>query len=174
METIARGFVLEPSGWESLFSKLKIKSIPEKELIMDLINKNELNLKKVYPIAELNKSRAITMIGTNDLKLFNVYNNVHKPLLDSNRNLIINPIYNIRAKNGKIVLERKVSDERFRTEFPLSMKHFPKIINLDKSFSNILEGRKLKISGKMSKNEQNKIEDMISNFIILEVPKRYI
>ena len=174
VETIARGFVLEPLGWESLFSKLKIKSIPEKELIVGLINENKLDLKKEYPIAELNKSRAITIIGTNDLELFKVYNNVHKPLLDGSKNLIINPIYNIRAKNGKIVLERKVSDERFRTEFPLSMKHFPKFIDLDKSFTNILEGRKLKLPSKMPKNEQNGIEDMIRNFIILEVPKRYI
>lgn len=174
VETIARGFVLEPSAWESLFPKLKIKSIPEKELIMDLINKNDLNLKREYPIVELNKSRAITIVGTNDLELFNMYNNVHKSLLDGNRNLIINPIYNIRTKNGKIILERKVSDDRFRTEFPLSMKHFPKSIDLEKSFTSILEGRKLKLPSKMSKNVQNKIENMIRNFIILEVPKRYI
>jgi SAM-dependent methyltransferase len=58
IETVAIGFALEPSAWESLFSKLKIKSIPEKELIVNLLEKNKLDLIKEYPTIELNKSRA--------------------------------------------------------------------------------------------------------------------
>ena len=54
------------------------------------------------------------------------------------------------------------------------MKYLPESIDLDDTLANILEGRNLKLPSKMPQDGQNKIEDMMRNFFIIDAPERYI
>lgn len=161
----AAGKPLSPSGWVNLFQQLPAKASPEDNLVRDFILRNKLDLVKEYSEAELNSCNAISLIGTKDGSLFRVYEGIINDFLRHKENLIINPIYKMKERGEKILLEREFPSESFRKECPLTEQYLPQKCTINKR---LVKGRSVCVS------DSDEIEDLMKKFVIINVPKNYI
>lgn len=165
------GMPLPPMVWANLFHNLEIKLLPEKNLIEDFILRNKLDLLKQYSESEIDSSNAISIIGSKNKSIFDIFEKIGNEFLIKKDNLIINPIYKIRNKNGRIVLERNFPSELFRKEYPLAEKYLPEKYIISGNLVKVIKGRVLDIT-KIS--DLKEIENLMRRFIIINVPKRYL
>jgi len=171
---LAAGQPLPPSGWVNLFQQLPVKALPERNVVEDFILRNRLDLTKQYTEDELNTSNAISIVGTRDKSLLQIYQNVWSDLLVNKSNLIINPIYSIEHELDKIILRRKFPSESFRKEYPLTEKYLHEVYTSNENFAQIVKGRKIDTASiELSKKDLRLIEDLMRRFIIINVPENY-
>ena len=163
-ENISAGKPLSPSTWIDLFDNLKVMALPEKSIIEDFILRERLDLSKKYSKKQLNLSDAIIIIGGADSDCFD---ELWKDILEVKENLIINPMYKMKEKDDKILLERDFTRELFRKEYPLTEKYLPERCEIDKRF---VEGRSVRVSG----SDEIEIEELMRKFVIINVPEKYI
>ena len=163
-ENVAAGKPLSPSTWMGLFDNLKVMALPEKSIIEDFILRERLDLSKRYSKKQLNLSDAIIIIGGADSDCFD---ELWKDILEVKENLIINPMYKMKEKDDKILLERDFTRELFRKEYPLTEKYLPERCEIDKRF---VEGRSVRVSG----SDEIEIEELMRKFVIINVPEKYI
>lgn len=162
-KNVAAGKPLSPLTWKGLFDNIKVTALPEKNLIEDFILKDRLDLSKRYSEEELNVSD-ISIIGGGNLDYFD---RIWKDILKMKENLIINPIYKMKEKGDKIVLEREFPSEFFRKEYPLTEKYLPERCEIDKRF---VDGRRVCVSD----SDEIEIEDLMRKFVVINVPENYI
>ena len=81
-------------------------------------------------------------------------------------NLIINPIYKMKEKGEKILLEREFPGKFFRKEFPLTEKYLPERCEMDKRYVN---GRSVCVSD----SDEIEIEKLMRKFVIINIPENY-
>ena len=165
-ENISAGKPLSPSTWMGLFDNLKVMALPEKSIIEDFILRERLDLSKRYSKKQLNLSDAIIIIGGADSDCFD---ELWKDILEVKENLIINPMYKMKEKDDKILLERDFTRELelFRKEYPLTEKYLPERCEINKRF---VEGRSVRVSG----SDEIEIEELMRKFVIINVPEKYI
>lgn len=163
VENVAAGKPLSLSTWMGLFD-LNVTALPEKTVIEDFILRDKLDLSKKYSGKELNLSDAIIMIGGADLDCFD---GIWKDILKFKDNLIINPIYKMKAEGEKILLEQEFPSEFFRKEYPLTEKYLPERCKTDKKF---VKGRSVCVSD----SDEIEIENLMRKFVVINVPENYI
>ena len=163
VDNVAAGKPLSPSTWKSLFDR-NVKALPEKSIVEDFILRDRLDLSKKYSEEELNWADAILMIAGADLDCFE---GIWKDILKIKENLIVNPIYKMKAEGDKILLEREFPSEFFRKEYPLTEKYLPERCEISKIF---VDGRSVCVSGE----DEIEIEDLMRKFVIINVPEKYI
>ena len=163
VDNVAAGKPLSPSSWMGLFD-FNVMALPEKCIIEDFILRDRLDLSKKYSEEELNLSDAILMIGGADSDCFE---GLWKDIVEIKENLIINPIYKMKEKGDKIVLEREFPSEFFRKEYPLTEKYLPERCEMDKIF---VKGRSVCVSGE----DEIEIENLMRKFVVINVPEKYI
>jgi len=140
---IAPGKPLSPSCWAGLFPKVPICIMPERQIINDFLNKNELDLLCKYDENVLNSSNAVSMIGSFDTSILKKYNCHKEKIFSIKANLIINPIYNCILDGDEVILVRKYLGDEFRLEFPLTEKYLPQQLRINrKVYDYINEGQK--------------------------------
>ena len=159
-KNVAAGKPLSPSTWMGLFN-LNVIALPEKNLIEDFILKDRLDLSKKYSEKELNVSD-LSIIGGVDLDCFD---GIWKDIFNIKDNLIINPIYKMKERGDKILLEREFPSESFRKEYPLTEQYLPQKCTINKR---LVKGRSVCVS------DLDEIEDLMRKFVIINVPKNYI
>jgi SAM-dependent methyltransferase/uncharacterized protein YbaR (Trm112 family) len=165
VENIAAGKPLSPSTWKGMFD-LDVIALPEKSIVEDFILSDKLDLSKKYSEEELNSSNAIIMIGGVDSDCFD---ELWEDILEIKikENLIINPIYKMKAEGDKILLEREFPSEFFRREYPLTEKYLPKKCEINKKF---VKGRSVCVSS----SDEIEIDDLMRKVVVINVPKNYI
>ncbi|MBL7124599.1 MAG: class I SAM-dependent methyltransferase [Dehalococcoidales bacterium] len=166
------GQPLSPSDWVDLFHQLPIKAFPEEKLIKDFILKGRLDLARGFRQPELNASRAFCLIGTSNDSIFKTYDEVQSALLSNKDNLIINPIYKIRRQNDSLLLQRRSLSKSFRQEFPLSVEYLPQQYIISGKLAKIMKGDIL-ASNELLDDDLPSIEDLMSKFILINVPPNY-
>jgi len=170
----ATGNPLSPSGWVNLFQQLPVKVLPERNLIEDFILRNRLDIAKEYTDVELNYSNALYLVGTKDRSLFRVYEEVAAAFLSNKSHLIINPIYRIKRKRDKLILQRKFPSRSFGEEYPLTERYLPEEHTIEGKLLQIVEGSSLNLaSTEVSEKDLLHIEDLMRKFIVINVPKDY-
>ena len=162
-ENVAAGKPLSPSTWKGLFD-INVMALPEKSIIEDFILRDRLDLSKNYSEKELNSSDAILIMRGADSDCFD---GIWKDILEIKENLIINPIYKIKEKGDKIVLEREFPSEFFRKEYPLTEKYLPERCEMDKIS---VKGRSVCVSD----SDEIEIENLMRKVVVINVPKNYI
>lgn len=172
------GKPLPPSVWVNLFNNLDVKALPEKEIVEDFIFKDKLDLLKEYSENEINSSNAINIISSKNKSLFDIYEKVGSDFLKNKRNLIINPLYEIRNERKKIVLERApMSDllsDLFIGDCPLAEKYLPKRCIIDnEEVMNVLKERRVNVN-MISEENLRYIEELMMKFVIINAPPRYV
>ena len=163
VENVAAGKPLSPSTWKGLFD-INVMALPEKSLIEDFILRDRLDLSKNYSEKELNSSDAILIMGGANSDCFD---EIWKDILEIKENLIINPIYKMKEKGDKILLEREFPSEFFRKEYPLTEKYLPARCTIDKRF---VKGRSVCILD----SDEREIENLMRKFVIINVPEKYM
>jgi SAM-dependent methyltransferase/uncharacterized protein YbaR (Trm112 family) len=163
VENVAAGKPLSPQTWVDLFD-LNIKALPEKSVVEDFILRDRLDLSKNYSEEELDGADAILMIEGADSDCFE---GLWKDIVEIKENLIINPIYNMKEKGDKILLEREFPSEFFRKEYPLTEKYLPERCEINKKF---VKGRSVCVSG----SDEIEIEDLMRKFVVINVPEKYM
>jgi len=84
-------------------------------------------------------------------------------------NLEVNPIYQLKEKNGKVILIRKLLD-RYKRECPLADKILPQELEIDKEILHIV-----KEGGTGATQEEiEEIHELIAKFVLINVPPNYI
>ena len=161
VENVAAGKPLSPSAWKGLFD-INIMALPEKSIVEDFVLRGRLDLSKRYSKEQLNSADAILMMAGADSDCFE---GLWKDILGIKENLIINPLYKMKKKGDKILLERKFPSESFRREYPLTEQYLPQKCTIDKIFVN---GRMVCVS------DSDEIEDLMRKFVVINVPKNYI
>ena len=164
VENVAAGKPLSPSTWKGLFDNLNVMALPEKSIIEDFILRDRLDLSKNYSEKELNSSDAILIMGGADSDCFE---GLWKDIFKIKENLIINPIYKMKEKGNKILLEREFPSGFFRREYPLTEKYLPARCEIDKRF---VDGRRVCVSG----SDEREIENLMGKFVVINVPENYI
>ena len=174
VENISQGFALKPSGWSGLFQKMKTKIIPEDNLIEEYLLKRELDLSKEYTQEEINGSPAISIVGTNDEKVFDFYSNIDVPSRKDVRNLVINPIYEINRRGNQIHLDLQVPTEMYEKEYPLTMKYLNKNFVISSEISRYIRGNRADIPVNISAKDRTQIDDLIKKFVLIDIPENYL
>ena len=165
VENVAAGKPLSPQTWVGLFD-LNVMALPEKSIIEDFVLRDKLDLSRKYSEEELDGADAILMIGGVDSDCFDeLWEDISE--IKIKENLIINPIYKMKEKGDKILLEREFPSEFFRGEYPLTEKYLPERCEIDKRF---VKGRIVCVSDE----NEHEIEDLMREFVIINVPRNYI
>ena len=162
VENVATANPLTSSTWKGLFD-IDVMALPEISLIDEFILRDRLDLSKKHFEKELNLSDIILTRGV-DLDCFD---GIWKGVLEIKENLIINPIYKMKEKGDKILLEREYPSESFRKEYLLTEKYLPERCEIDKRF---VKGRSVCISD----SDEMEIENLMRKFVVINVPKNYI
>ena len=163
VDNVAAGKPLSPQTWVGLFD-INVMALPEKSIVEDFVLRDKLDLSKNYSEEELDRADAILMIGGADSDCFE---GLWKDIVEIKENLIINPIYNMKEEGEKILLEREFPSEFFRKEYPLTEKYLPERCEIDKRYVN---GRSVCVSDE----NEHEIEDLMREFVIINVPRNYI
>jgi SAM-dependent methyltransferase len=163
---LGAGYALSPKSWRALFkeAQLEIRAIPEIEAIRCFLSGNELNLMNKYSGYELNSANALIFLATLDKSLLTTYSEIDQEFLKIKNNLVINPIFNMKKKSRKILLERPTSELAF-DRYPLSEKYLVRKYEIDKLS---VKGRQVKIS------DTREVEDLMKKFIVINVPNNYV
>ena len=161
-------FPLSPAAYRELFDVLKTNLIPEEHLVKKLYE-NTLDLTKQYPKELVNSSDANTLIGSRKNDIFKRYSNVKDEFLMLKSNLKLNPIYQLKEKNGKVILIRKLLD-RYKRESPLPDKILPQELEIDKEILHIVKKR----GTGATQEEIKEIYELMKKFVLINVPPNYI
>jgi SAM-dependent methyltransferase len=169
MENYGAGVVysMTPKAWVELFrdGMLKIKAIPERKILEDFFFRDELDLAEEYSQDSLDSANAITIVATSDESVFETYENDRAEFLARKEYLIINPIYKIRERGNNLQLERLHDTDGFGDRLAFSEKYLPEKYEISKT---LLEGRRVNIS------DPKKVEDLMTKFIVVNVPENYM
>jgi len=169
-------YPLTPQAWINLFkgNNLKIKAIPERRIMEDFLLNNELDLTEEYSGKELNASNAISIIGTQDKSLFGVYDKVDSDFLSNKNNLVINLIYKINSRKDKVILKRDFPSDLLRTEYPFTERYLPEEIVINAELAQVLSGRNVNMSSTKISEKIGDVEDLMRQFVIINVPEMYL
>ena len=171
---LGTGGPLSPEGWKNLFNQFPVKLIPEIDLIKNFVLMNKLDLKKEYSNSELKSSNNIAIIGSKCESFFKIYMNVDKAFFEKKDKLLLNPLYGITYDKDKLKLKRLFPNERFKEQYPLSVKYLPENFIIDKELSKFIEERYLNLkSSEISSDYLLKIEYLMKKFILINVPKNF-
>lgn len=179
VHNLGAGKPLPPSVWINLFNDLNVKALPEKKVVEDFIFKDKLDLLKEYSENEINSSNAINIIVSKNKSLFDIYEKIGSDFLKNKRNLIINPLYEIRNERKKIVLERASirsasMKELFICDCPLSEKYLPKTCIIDnEEVMKALKERRVNVN-MISEENLRYIEELMMKFVIINAPQKYV
>ena len=161
-------FPLSPAAYQKLFDMLKTNLIPEEHLVKKLYE-DTLDLTKQYSKELINSSDANTLIGSRKNDIFKRYSNIQDEFLMLKSNLEVNPIYQLKEKNGKVILIRKLLD-RYKRECPLADKILPQELEIEKEILHIVkEG-----GTGATREEIEEIHKLMEKFVLINVPPNYI
>lgn len=171
-ENPSAGHPLPPRTIASLLRDLPLQMLPERELLQEFLEGNCLDLRKTHSETELDSSEALTIVASRNNRIFRHFHDVANEFLSCDTNLIVNPIYQIKHENTKIIL-RHFPNESFRKEFPIAEKYLPPQWTLDNEFASKMHGRKL--ARKLTQVPYSTYEkSLMMKFIIINAPERYI
>ena len=178
VHNLGAGKPLPPSVWVNLFNDLDVKALPEKKVVEDFIFKDKLDLLNEYSENEINSSNAINIIGSKNKSLFDIYEKVGSDFLKNKRNLIINPLYEIRNERKKIVLERApmndLLSDLFIGDCPLTENYLPKRCIIDnEEVMKVLKERRVNVN-MISEENLRYIEELMMKFVIINAPQKYV
>ncbi len=165
---------LSSSGWANLFKNIPVKTIPEERLIEDFILQNKLDLLRIYSDKEINAASAICVAGCHEQEIFKDYQLVNGDFLMNKDNLVINPIYKIHPGADEIILKRNPPSEAYRMVYPLTDKFLPEEVVIGKHLLQLPATYQLNINAGVSSEDIKYIEGLMKQFVILNVPERYI
>ena len=161
------GVAISPKSLTALFknSCLETKVIPERKVLTNFVFDNKLDIGREFSEEELNSSNALILLATLDTSVFKTYNKVNSDFLSIRSHLIINPIYEMKRKDGKFLLKRPLHKYSLGDIYPFSEKYLPKECEISED---LLIGREVKFSG------IKEVEDLMKRFVIINVPANYI
>lgn len=163
-----REIPLSPTVYRKLFGMPKTKLIPEENLVKKLFE-GKLDLTKEYPEELINSSSAVTLIGSREDGIFKRYRNVKNEFLTLKSNLVVNPIYQLKEKNQKFLLTRKLL-EGYKRESPLADRILPQEIEIEKKILRIAK----KAGTGATQKEIERIHELMEKFVLINVPANYI
>ena len=159
---------LSPTAYQKLFGMLKTRLIPEEHLVKKLYE-DTLDLTKEYPKELINSSDAITLIGSCKNDIFKRYSNVKDEFLRLKSNLEVNPIYQLKEKNDKFLLIRKLL-EGYKSECPVADRILPQELEIDKKTLRIAK----EVETGATREEIEEIHELMEKFVLVNVPPNYI
>lgn len=161
------GYPMTPKGWRRLFNfgKPLVKAMPERTVVEDFLVHNKLELAKEYDENSLNSSNAIDLLITSDVSLFTTYGKVNDDFLSVKKNLVINPIYEVKEGKTRTLLERPALEDSLGEFYPLAEKYMPCSYEFDKES---VSGRRVRITNPAE------LEALMKQFILINVPENYL
>jgi len=157
---------LTPKNLAQLFEnkRFKTKLMPEKRVLGDFLQNDELRLNEQYSQAELDSSNATILLNTQG-EIAESYKNVQTDFLKVNNNLIINPLYEIIKKDNTVLLKRPSGVSVFGDNLPTSEEYLPKEVEVQ---TTNLNGRRVEITSPETLKELQK------KFVLINVPEKYV
>ncbi|MEK7812539.1 MAG: class I SAM-dependent methyltransferase [Candidatus Desantisbacteria bacterium] len=158
------GTPLNPSHYQSLFSDLETRMIPEEKMLKDLLSEHVVDISTAKddgaPLAEpvpLPEVGDFTLAASKGTKYFKRYS-TEILFASSPVHLIVNPIYKVKKCRGGIRLKLKFPCPLYKAEFPLIERCFEK---------------KLFISNDEIKDDEKRMMWQ-ERFILIDVPLRFM
>jgi SAM-dependent methyltransferase len=173
-ENTSKGYALSPSNWVDLIGSLPTTVLPENRIIKEYMKDTKLDLQADHSQSEIDSSGSVCILGTHDQDILRTYETIQYPTLESHTTTIINPIYDVISQGGGIRLDRTDVNEIFRSEYSLSFEYLPSTYNISGNISRCFQGRRLRLNSNISPEDIEKLQKMLRNFIILQVPKKYV
>ena len=161
-------FPLSPAAYQKLFDMLKTNLIPEEHLVKKLYE-DTLDLTKQYSKELINSSDANTLIGSRKNDMLKRYSNVKDEFLMLKSNLELNPIYQLKEKNDKVLLIRKLL-EGYKRACPLADRILPQELEIDKEILRIAK----EVETGTTQEEIEEIHELMEKFVLINVPPNYI
>jgi SAM-dependent methyltransferase len=158
---------LTPKNLLHLFENKSFKTrlMPEKKVLENFLNNDELKLTEQYNQASLDSSNATILLSTREEPAKSTYKNVQSDFLKNNNNLIINPIYKIIKKDNSVLLKRPSGVSSFGDNLPTSEGVLPKEVEVQITS---LSGRRIEIT---NPDEQKELQ---KKFVLINVPEKYM
>ncbi len=164
------GTPMNPDTWKKLFHNNYVKAFSEEELTVEFLSNDRVDLSNEHSQTDLDSSKAICLISTNDVSLFTIYENVQQHYLQIKDHLIINPAY--QKEDDKNNILTKTLPDYFKKEYPLSPKYLPEKITFDEQ----LEETLAQLARKLPVNQEDleTVEELMKSFVIINAPENYI
>jgi hypothetical protein len=167
------GYAMNPESWKGLFADSNPRIMPENSVVRDFISIGEVDLGREYSRDEINSANALSMMVSRDDGLPLEHGALHKILEYDLRHPIINPIYEIQQRSDGLHLNRRIPNQMYAEEYPLTLSHLPRQYTIPRAFAQSVRGRTV---GRLDRalRDEGVFAEMLSKFIIIDAPRKYV
>jgi hypothetical protein len=153
---------------------MAVRILPEQDLLERFLKRNILDLSTTYSEAELNRSNVVALVASNRNDVFRSYLDVADEFIQCKSNLVINPIYEVKVEENRLVMQRHFPSEFFRREYSMTERYLPESCVVEGELADdINERRKLGLKW-TSPDHLSRTRELMMKFVLINVPEKYL
>lgn len=163
----AKGFALGAEGWKKLVPFLHGRMFSEGEIFENFFKENKLDLANDFSIEDSEDINAFSVVATSREDVFRVYKDIGDLFFNTQRHLIISPLYKILDREDKIILKKWHPSDYFQSENKVLYSALPETVVLGKEL-----WREIK-EAHISEANKGKVIELMKKFILINTPQNY-
>ena len=162
-ENFTAGMTLTPAGYRDLFEPWSPRLFRDSAMLDDLLERRVVDLSKDAPAESLAGEAALALVASRHDEIFRRYTAADAARSTASE-LIINPLYRVDARDGRVVLTLTFPTAEYEEEFRAARRYLPDTVTVAADVTRRLSPQDFGAD----------YEDLKRRLVLLDAPKGYV